>query len=217
MTLSVIGAGLGRTGTLSLKHALERLGFGRCYHMYEVLGRPQDDPVWLAATRGEDVDWDALFEGFGAAVDWPVAAFWRELSEHYPDARFVLSIRDPRSWHESVMNTIYQAMSSPLERDDADARVHRAMTRELILERTFGGRLADPTHAIAVYERHNPAVMETLPAERLLVYETGAGWEPLCRFLGRPIPDEPYPHSNTRREFNERRSSRARDNEKEKP
>lgn len=215
MTLAVIGAGFGRTGTMSLKLALEHLGFGRCYHMFEVLERPDDDPVWHAATRGEAVDWDALFEGFGSAVDWPVAAFWRELSIHYPAARFILSVRDSRAWHESVMNTIYKALSSPPERGDARSRVHRAMTRELILDRTFDGRLDDPGHAIAVYERHNQAVRDELPPDRLLVYEAGAGWEPLCAFLDRPVPDEPYPHSNTGKEFNDRRSSRARNNEKD--
>ena len=215
MTLSVIGAGFGRTGTLSLKLALEQLGFGPCYHMYEVLNRPDDDPVWLAATRREPVDWDALFDGFGAAVDWPVAAFWRELADHYPRARFILSVRDPRSWHDSVMNTIYKALSSPPDRDGEQARVHRTMTRELIMERTFDGRLDDPAHAIEVYERHNKAVRDTLPPERLLVFEAGAGWEPLCAFLNCPVPDAPYPHSNTRRDFNDRRSSRARSNQKE--
>lgn len=216
MTLSVIGAGFGRTGTMSLKLALEQLGFGPCYHMYEVLTRPEHDPVWLAATREEPVDWDALFEGFGSAVDWPVAGFWRELSEHYPQARFVLSVRDSRKWHESVMSTIHRALSSLPESDDPQARIHRTMTRELILDRTFDGRLDDPDHAIAVYERHNQAVRDGIPADRLLIYEAGAGWEPLCAFLGCPVPDQPYPHSNTSKEFNERRSSRSRNAEQEK-
>ena len=216
MTLSVIGAGFGRTGTMSLKLALEQLGFGPCYHMYEVLTRPEHDPVWLAATREEPVDWDALFEGFGSAVDWPVAGFWRELSGHYPQARFVLSVRDSHKWHESVMSTIYRALSSPPESDDPQARGHRTMTRELILDRTFDGRLDDSDHAIAVYERHNQAVRDGIPADRLLIYEAGAGWEPLCAFLDCQVPDQPYPHSNTSKEFNERRSSRTRNGEQEK-
>jgi hypothetical protein len=215
MTLSVIGAGLGRTGTMSLKLALEQLGFGPCYHMYEVLTRPEHDPIWLAATREESVDWDALFEGFGSAVDWPVAGFWRELSAHFPRARFVLSVRDPHKWHESVMSTIYRALSSPPSTDDPKAHVHRTMTRELILERTFDGRLDDPAHAIAVFERHNQAVRDGIPAQRLLIYDAGAGWEPLCTFLDRPVPDEPYPHRNTRKEFHDRRLSRTRNEEKE--
>jgi hypothetical protein len=205
MTLSVIGAGAGRTGTMSLKLALERLGFGPCYHMLEVLAHPQHDPVWHAATRGEEVDWDRLFQGYASAVDWPVAAFWRELSRHYPDARFVLSVREPVAWHKSVMETIYKAMSSTPNPDDREACVHRAMTRALILDRTFDGRMHDRAHAIEVYEHHNEAVRNGIAAERLLVYEIGSGWEPLCAFLERPVPDEPFPRRNTRTEFNDRR------------
>ena len=204
MALSVVGAGLGRTGTMSLKLALEHLGFGPCYHMRELLARPAHDPVWHAATRGERVDWDALFEGYASAVDWPVAGFWRELSRHYPHARFILSVREPHEWHRSVLETIFKALSSTPDPGDREARAHRAMTRELILDRTFDGRLDDPVHAIDVYERHNQAVRDSISADRLLVYETGSGWEPLCTFLGCAVPDEPYPRSNTREEFHNR-------------
>lgn len=210
MTIAVIGAGFGRTGTMSLKLALERLGLGPCYHMLEVLAHPAHDPVWHAATRGEHVDWDALFEGYGSAVDWPVAAFWRELSNHYPQAKIVLSVRDGRAWHRSVMETIFKALSAPPDPDDGEAVVHRAMTRELIFDRTFGGRLADARHAIEVYERHNQSVREGISSNRLLVHDSGDGWEPLCTFLGRAVPDEPYPHSNTRKEFHDRRLRRAK-------
>ena len=209
MTLAVIGAGFGRTGTMSLKLALEHLGLGPCYHMRELLIRPAHDPLWHAATRGDHVDWDALFEGFASAVDWPVAAFWRELSRHYPQARFVLSVRDPHKWHESVLETIFKALSSTPDARDREARAHRTMTRDLILHRTFDGRLDDPAHAIAVYERHNQAVRDSICAHRLLVYETGSGWEPLCAFLDCPIPDAPYPRRNTREEFHDRGLWRA--------
>lgn len=201
MTLAVIGAGLGRTGTHSLKLALEELGLGPCYHMFEVLEHPEHDAVWHAATRGEPVDWGALFQGYGSAVDWPVAGFWRELGAYFPDARFILTARDPAKWHESVMSTIYRALTSPADPDDQARAAHRAMTRELILDRTFDGRLDDPGHAIAVYEQHNRAVREALPPDRLLEYDPSDGWAPLCRFLDRPVPSVPYPHSNTRSEF----------------
>lgn len=209
MSLEVIGAGFGRTGTLSLKLALERLGFGPCYHMLEVLAHPAHDPVWHAATRGERVDWDALFDGYGSAVDWPVAAFWRELSNHYPEAKFVLSVRDPLEWHRSVMETIFKALSSTPDPGNRDACVHRAMTRELILDRTFDGQLADARYAIEVYERHNRAVQDALSKTRLLVHRSVDGWEPLCTFLDRSVPDEPFPHRNTRTEFHDRRMRRA--------
>lgn len=206
MTLSVIGAGCGRTGTLSLKIALELLGFGPCYHMHEVLSNPAHDAVWHAAARGEHVDWEALFEGYRSAVDWPVAAFWRTLSEHYPNARVILSVREPHGWHKSVMATIYKALSSIPDASEQQASAHRAMTREVILQQTFDGRMDDPAHAIDVYERHNKRVRESISAQRLLVYETGSGWGPLCTFLQCPVPDTPYPHSNTREEFHARLS-----------
>lgn len=210
MTLSVIGAGVGRTGTMSLKLALEHLGFGPCYHMLEVLEHPEHDPVWHAATRGEHVDWDALFDGYASAVDWPVAAFWRELSRHYADAKFVLSMRESGAWHRSVMRTIYKALSSTPDPDDRQSCVHRDMTRALILDGIFAGRMHEAAHAIEVYERHNEAVREGIAADRLLVYEIGSGWEPLCAFLGCSVPDEPFPHRNTASEFNERRRRRAK-------
>ncbi len=204
MSLRVVGAGFGRTGTLSLKLALERLGFAPCYHMFEVLENPSHDAVWLEATRGKKVDWDALFTGYVAAVDWPVAAFWRELSAHYPEAKVILSVRDAQKWYRSVQNTIYKAMMSPVDPGGRVTSEHRAMARELVLERTFQGRFTDREHAIGVYERHNQMVRDTVPAHRLLVYETGTGWEPLCTFLRCPIPDEPYPLANTTAEFRSR-------------
>ncbi len=166
---------------------------------------PKRWPVWHAATRGERVDWDVLFEGYASAVDWPVAAFWRELSRYYPQARFILSVRESHEWHQSVLETIFKALSSTPDPGDRQACAHRAMTRELILDRTFDGRLGDPAYAIDVYERHNQAVRDSICADRLLEYETGSGWKPLCTFLGCPVPDEPYPHRNTRKEFHEKR------------
>ena len=123
---------------------------------------------------------------------------------HESVLEIVLSVRDGEKWHRSCMATIYKAMSSTPDPNDAEACAHRAMSRELILDRTFDGRMDDPVHAIQVYERHNQAVREGLPAHRLLVYETGSGWEPLCNFLDCPVPDEPYPRSNTSDEFQNR-------------
>jgi len=206
MTLKVIGAGFGRTGTMSLKLALEQLGFDPCYHMMEVGKRPEHDPVWLAATRRETVDWDALFSGFSAAVDWPVAAFWREMAAYYPQAKFILTERDPQAWYRSIQATIFKSLNSP---PAAPAQVHRQMTRELILERTFGGRWDDEAHVIDTYLRHNQAVRDTLPDSRLLVYQTGSGWAPLTQFLDLPEPSTPYPMTNTTEQFQQRAAARA--------
>jgi Sulfotransferase domain len=202
MALQIIGAGFGRTGTLAAKLALEKLGIGRCYHMMEVFGRPEHVALWHDAAHGKRVDWDALFAGFDATVDWPACSFWRELSEHYPDAKVLLTVRDAERWYESVHNTIYQAMTHAIpEGAPPHARMHRDMVLKLVLDSTFGGRFEDRAHAIAVFERHNEAVRRAIAPERLLVYEVAEGWEPLCRFVGRPVPDEPFPRINTTEEF----------------
>ena len=203
MTLRLIGAGFGRTGTLSLKGAIEKLGAGPCYHMLEVARNPGHADIWLRAARGEPVDWDALFADFAATVDWPSCRFWRELRERYPDARVLLSVRSPESWYESVHGTIYQAMT--LTRDDLPEAVgtQLSMARQIVLEDTFGGRFLDRAHAMAVFERHNEAVMREVPSDQLLVYPVGSGWEPLCEFLGVPVPDEEFPHVNKSETFPE--------------
>jgi hypothetical protein len=206
MTLKVIGAGFGRTGTMSLKLALEQLGFDPCYHMFELGKRPEHDPVWLAATRHEEVNWDALFTDFSAAVDWPVAAFWREMAAYYPQAKFILTERDPQAWYRSIQATIFKSLNSP---PAASAQVHRQMTRELIFERTFGGRWEDEAHVIDTYLQHNQAVRDTLPESRLLVYQTGSGWAPLTQFLGLPEPSTPYPMTNTTEQFQQRAAARV--------
>jgi len=201
MTLSVIGAGFGRTGTLSIKMALEQLGVGRCYHMVEVFDNPQHIALWRAAAEGRPVDWDALFAGYGAAVDWPACHFWRQLTDCFPDAKVLLTVRDAERWYQSAHDTIYQAMIGSLPIDDPVARSQREMAAKIVLEDTFGGRFEDRAHAIAVYERHNAEVRRAVPPERLLVYELGQGWEPLCRFLGKPVPAEPFPKVNSRDDF----------------
>ncbi|MCE2392517.1 MAG: sulfotransferase family protein [Proteobacteria bacterium] len=195
MGLRLVGAGFGRTGTLSLKLALETLGVGPCYHMLEVRRNPDHVSLWSRAADGEPVDWDALFAGYAAAVDWPACRFWRELAERYPESRVLLSLRDPEDWYDSVRQTIYRVMKGEVSGIASD---HLDMVRKLVLEQTFGGRFEDRAHAIDVFRRHNQEVQEAVAPGRLLVFEASQGWEPLCAFLGRPVPDEPYPRVNTR-------------------
>ena len=201
MTLEVIGAGFGRTGTLSLKIALEKLGFSQCYHMAEVFQHPEHLPVWERAVRGERVDWSEVFEGYRAAVDWPACSYWREYYHLYPNAKVILSVRDADSWFESVMNTIYPTSSKLLKADDEQARRWGEWVNELVWQGTFDGRATDRAHATAVFNAHNEQVQRLCDPARLLVFEARQGWEPLCRFLGRPVPDEPYPRTNTTAEF----------------
>ncbi|MFT5012006.1 MAG: hypothetical protein ACJAX5_002332 [Patiriisocius sp.] len=198
MTLKVIGAGFGRTGTLSLKVALEKLGFNPCHHMMEVFGKPDHIALWQAAAEGKQADWPAIFEGYEAAVDWPVCSFWKELSEVYPAARFILSQRDTDKWFASASATIFKGMN----RNDDDP--HLRMVKQLIVENTFGGDIENAEHAKAIFEAHNAEVLATLPAERVLVFEASDGWQPLCEFLGVDVPDEPYPRTNSTEDFQKR-------------
>lgn len=206
MGLDVIGAGFGRTGTHSLKIALEQLGFGPCHHMYEVRRHHEQLAFWQAALRGEQVDWDAVFLGYRSQVDWPGAHFWRQLVSHFPEAKVILTVRDPDTWFESLRKTIFRVVSD-LRSKDLDpytAEVNEFVT-ELTFVRTFGRRMDDRHHAVAVYEAHNRAVRETVPPERLLVYEVSEGWAPICDFLGVPTPSAPFPVTNSTQEFLERK------------
>jgi hypothetical protein len=208
MTIEVIGAGFGRTGTLSLKLALERLGFNRCYHMMEVFAQPGHVSRWLQATRGEPIDWDDLYPGYAATVDWPSCNFWQPLLENYPQGRVILSERDPQAWYRSVMSTIWPSSLAARESAEPTMQAWAEMAFELIWDGTFHGRIEDEAHAIDVYLAHNEHVKRHAPTDRLLVFEASQGWGPLCEFLGRPVPDEPYPRVNSTEDFQARRPQR---------
>jgi len=202
MGLAVIGAGFGRTGTMSLKVALETLGYGRCYHMAEILMHHRNHMgSWAAAHRGEQVDWDELFVGYKAAVDWPSCGFWRELSKYYPESKVILTKRDPERWHESILRTIYPAFLAMQASDDPDRRSAGDWINVMVYRGVFADLIEDKAHAIDLYRAHNQAVVQCIPSHRLLIMDGEQTWEPLCRFLGCPIPDEPYPMLNTSEEF----------------
>lgn len=207
--IEVIGAGFGRTGTESLKRALEALGYSPCYHMHEVFLRPADAPRWVEAYRTGAMDWPALLEGYRAAVDWPAAFFWRELLGCWPQARVILTVRDARAWYASISKTIFMAQRLPLPPPDEPAHAVQLMARALVRDVTFGDRLDDAAHVIGVYERHNAEVTRSVPAGQLLVYDVAQGWAPLCAFLGQPVPDEPFPRGNTTEDFLARVRERA--------
>lgn len=192
MTLQVIGAGLGRTGTLSLKLALEQLGFGPCYHMVEVFKDPAAPDRWSDAADGAP-DWPVIFQGYKATVDWPSASYYAELADAYPDAKVILTERDADAWFRSTQATIF-AHTPPRE-----APFGRMFQK--VIGRLFDDRINDRDVVIAAYQRHNAEVRERIPADRLLVYEVAQGWTPLCAFLGVPIPDAPMPKVNSTEEF----------------
>jgi hypothetical protein len=199
MALEVISFGFGRTATLSLKAALEEIGFGPCYHMESVLQNMEERvPHWNAAVEGK-ADWHALYSGFHSAVDWPTSAFWRELLEAYPEAKIILSSRSVESWYESISQTILAVLTAP-EKWPEEQREWLEMVCKVVIDRSLGGK-TDRDGVIAAFEAHEAAVKKAVPADNLLVFEAKDGWGPLCEFLGKPVPSGPYPRSNSREEF----------------
>ncbi len=197
----MLGVGFGRTGTLSLKCALETLGFAPCYHMVEIARYPEHARAWADAMRGEPTDWRIVLGGYAAAVDWPATAFWRELIRAFPTARVILTVRDSSAWYASFRDTVVESMGGLVPARDTPLRAVYDLTRELILENVFAGHAGDEVHSRAVYDAHNRSVIETVAAARLLIFDLASGWEPLCSFLDRPIPQEPFPHLNARATF----------------
>ena len=212
MPLKVIGTGMGRTGTHSLKLALEQLGFGKCYHMSELFEHPEGIVHFEKAERGEDPDWDTLFREYQSAVDYPVTRYYKQLIIKYPEAKIIHTIRDPESWYQSASQTIIWA-SKP-----SFGRIFKLMIKlpfkpELrkqmpilkfngnLIEREFGKDYKNKEEVIRTFNKHNETVLNTVPKERLLVFDAKEGWEPLCNFLGVPVPDAPFPQSNKRDEF----------------
>jgi hypothetical protein len=203
MPLQVIGAGFPRTGTLSLKSALERLGYGRCHHMREVFDAPRLQRLWEGAFAGEPTDWDDVFRDFGATVDAPACYVFDRLAAHYPQAKVVLTVRDPDKWYDSMRSTI-------LSDGYIDTLMPTSLGPMLMKMLPFAagqgaGHSGPPDLSrvamSAAHQAHVERVRRTIPPERLLVYRVSEGWEPLCRFLGRPIPDQPFPNINDRESF----------------
>jgi len=192
MALKVIGAGFGRTGTDSMRQALEILGLGPCHHMFLLTSDPERYELWKAVARGAAPDWTVLLRGFGSSVDWPTAIFWRELMELYPDAKVLLTWRDPESWHASMESSILTFIT---ERPDS--------VGGQIMSRVFGGDFSHD-HMIAVYRQNTEEVLASVPPGRLIVHRLGDGWGPLCGGLGLPVPDVPYPSGNSSAEFKSR-------------
>ncbi|HLM16575.1 MAG TPA: sulfotransferase [Acidimicrobiia bacterium] len=202
MTLRVVGAGLGRTGTASLQLALQQLLDGRCYHMGEVFGRPGDTPVWHAAVNGTSPDWDTFLADFVATVDWPACAFWRELADANPDALVLLSTRSSAdAWWKSANDTIFQIQTRKAKPDDPDFLVAQMAMATDMFVKTFTPNWQDETAAKAAYDAHNAAVRAEVDPARLVEWQPGDGWQPLCAALDVPVPDDPFPHVNSTADF----------------
>ena len=217
--MRVIGAGFGRTGTTSLKAALERLGFGPSYTLSEVFRNPGHVGFWETARRGpagERVDWEEFLGGYEVAVDWPACSFYEELMQAFPEAPVILTVRDPAPWYESMRSTIHElrrlttgplpvraafALAEPFVPGAAGAV---RLADRLVWEDTFDDCFEDRAYAMDVFERHNEAVRLRVPPERLLVFDVREGWAPLCDFLGVEAPEEPFPRLNEARQMRRR-------------
>ena len=211
MELKIVGAGLGRTGTDSLRAALEQLTGGRCYHMFEVIENPETVSLWHAVGRGESDDFETLMRGYSASVDWPASAYWPELSAANPEAIVLLSSRaSAEIWWGSFEKTIAQVLTMEIPPEAAAAGMdkHRAMVLDLF-ERRFTPDWNDPDAAMAAYERHNERVRAEVPSERLVDWQPGDGWEPICEALGVRVPSEPFPHNNDSEQFQANVESRV--------
>jgi hypothetical protein len=199
MTLRVVGAGLPRTGTTSLAIALEQLLGGQVHHMRTIPGHPFDlGAGWNRALANETPDWAQIFDGYNAAVDWPASMFWQELSQAYPHALVLLSLRDSaETWWQSANATILPVARSALAPGWNEGRGLLDL-----LERFTGSKAwDDPATLQAAYERHNAAVRATIPPHRLLEWHAREGWEPICRALAVPVPDQPFPWTNRREDW----------------
>lgn len=196
--MQVIGSGFGRTGTLSTKHALELLGLGPCHHMEEVVRRPSQGRGWLRVANGDTPDWQTLLADYESCVDFPASVVWKDLLAAFPDAKVLHTVRDPDQWYDSTASTIFRASEyiSGWVRSLTPAGYPIKVAETMVWKGLFDDRFEDREHAIAVYEAWTQDVVDSVPADRLLVFEVAEGWEPLCRFLDRPVPDVPFPRVN---------------------
>jgi hypothetical protein len=201
MPLEIIGPGFGRTGTNSLKIALEHLGFGPCHHMFEVRDNPELLPDWEAAARGETVDWDEVFRGYRSQVDWPGARYWRELAHHFPEAKVILSVRDPDAWFDSVQATIAPFISARGTHPSPHANAIAEMAHQAIVAQVFDHRMSERDHGTRVFREHTAEVQSAIPAHRLLTFDPRDGWQSLCEFLEVELPEIPFPTTNSSKEF----------------
>jgi hypothetical protein len=202
MSLTVIGSGFGRTGTASLKRALEMLGFGPCHHMEEVMENPEQVAHWQAFVAGDAVDWSKVFTGYNSQVDWPGAHVWRELAAAYPDAKVIHSVRPEEIWWKSFSSTIGRVLGGYKDMPLPDHVKAMMEAMEIaIVQDTLGGELTDKESALAAYRRRTQEVLAAIPPERLLVFDVTEGWAPLCAFLNVATPNEPFPRVNSTEEF----------------
>ncbi|MFT5111120.1 MAG: hypothetical protein ACI8P9_000431 [Parasphingorhabdus sp.] len=197
MSLNVVGVGMGRTGTASLKVALEQLGIGRCYHMTEVMQHPVCIQDWVNAANGTP-DWDKIFDGYGATVDNPACGFWKELCNFYSQAKVILTVRDAESWFNSTNETIHSTGFASFIKNSPWGE----MIQRTIFD-TMDNRMQDKDFMMSFFNNRSDEIIDTIAPERLLIYKVADGWGPLCEFLEIGEPDIDFPRINSRNETKE--------------
>ncbi len=213
MSIKIIGAGLPRTGTNTLREALEILGFSKTYHMKHLLVHPEDLHYWTTLKATGTTDWNALYNGYQATVDFPCYPWYKEHMKQYPDAKVILSLRPFEKWYISYYSTIWKAQNPPDaeraamgEKIAADARLQTVMnvmgfSRQVMSEDHFQGKFLDKEFMEKLFNEYNEDVKKYVPADKLLVFDVTEGWEPLCKFLDVEVPNEPLPHTNKKEDF----------------
>jgi len=194
MALKIIGAGMGRTGTASLKVALETLGVGHCYHMSEVLKKPEYTKNWINAAEG-NADWDKIFNGYSATVDNPGCNYWKELADYYPDAKVILTVRDAEKWFDSTNETIHSVEFADFIKNSPFGEMVQKTIWDLM-----ENRMQDRKHMVDFFTNRTSKIIDYIAPERLLVYQVSEGWGPLCTFLDLPVPNTDFPRINSRDE-----------------
>jgi len=220
MSLSVIGTGLSRTGTTTLRKVLEELGFSPCYNSTELFIRPRGIEFWEGLEQGEEVDFENFFSNYNGIIGFPGYIFHQQLKAEYPDARVILSYREPEEWYEDISKTVFESVSSHVNKAYAEEvrsfdpyladcieRIH-ALQLRILEENYFEGRFADKDYAVQRYVEWNEGIKDIYSEDELLVYQVTEGWEPVCKFLGVPVPEgKEFPHLNHPKTFHNRSTS----------
>lgn len=201
MTLKIIGAGMGRTGTASLKVALETLGVGHCYHMSEVLKNPEYTKDWINAAGGH-ADWDKIFHGYSATVDNPGCNYWKALADYYPEAKVILTVRDADKWFDSTNETIHSLEFASFIKNSPFGEMVQKTIWDFMEQ-----RMQDRDYMIDFFNKRTSEIKNYIAPERLLVYQVSEGWQPLCEFLNIAVPETDFPRINSRDETKQMLSS----------
>ena len=199
--IKVIGAGFGRTGTHSLATALEILGFRPCYHMLELQRNPNHINFWSKVLEKQNADWQEFFQPHNSTVEWPAVSFLSQILAAFPEAKLVLTLRDPDDWYESAADTIFDALEISLHNPNPDQQDQARFARRLILRRVFSNKYKDNDFVLGIYKRQISSAIEQVPREPLLLYCISEGWESLCAFMEIEPPGKPLPWVNKRAEF----------------